>query len=109
MQGKLDRVRRRYVARLERDHRGVDLLQRELAGGHAVAGPEAIVATSPFSRRAPASARRALEGMPLLIAGEDGEALNSINGRGYNIGKSEPSADLQKLVFEARRQAHARH
>ena len=47
--------------------------------------------------------RQGLEGMPLLIAdGADGE-LNSLNGRGYNIGKTEPSADLQRLMIEAGR------
>jgi len=51
---------------------------------------------------------RALQGMPLLIAdGTDADrGLNSLNSRGYNIGKTEPSAGLQKLLFEVERQAH---
>jgi len=51
---------------------------------------------------------RALQGMPLLIAdGTDADrGLNSLNSRGYNIGKTEPSAGLQKLMFEVRRQTH---
>jgi len=51
---------------------------------------------------------RALQGVPLLISdGTDADrGLNSLNSRGYNIGKTEPSAGLQKLMFEVRRQAH---
>jgi len=45
---------------------------------------------------------RGLQGMPLLIA-EGDEELNSLNGRGYNIGKAEPSGELQKLMVEIRR------
>lgn len=52
----------------------------------------------------PERALRGLQGMPLLIADGD-EELNSMNGRGYNIGKTEPSAELQKLMVEVRRRS----
>jgi len=45
---------------------------------------------------------RGLQGIPLPAA-DEGEALNSLDGRGYNIGRSEPQADLQKLLAEVRR------
>lgn len=47
-----------------------------------------------------------LRGLPFLVAehGEGEDGLNSLNGRGYNIGKREPSMELQRLLMEARRQ-----
>ncbi len=43
-----------------------------------------------------------LRGMPLRVGGEDAE-LNSLNGRGYNIGQSEPTLELQLLMSEVKR------
>jgi hypothetical protein len=43
-----------------------------------------------------------LRSMPLPVVGEDGE-LNSLNGRGYNIGSSEPTLELQLLISEVKR------
>jgi len=51
--------------------------------------------------------RRGLQGMPLQIAdGAEGDEGSSLNARGYNIGRTEPSADLQRMLFEASRRAH---
>jgi len=47
-------------------------------------------------------ALQGLRGMPLAIADGD-EELNSLNARGYNIGKAEPSRELQALMAEIRR------
>jgi hypothetical protein len=49
---------------------------------------------------------RGLQGIPLRFpdADADGEeALNSLNNRGYNIGHTDPTLDLQKLMAEVRR------
>ena len=68
-------------------------------------------ATQQAERGAVCAAREAgpvlpLRGMPFLVAdGEGAEGLNSLNGRGYNIGKSEPAGELRKLEFEVLRQA----
>jgi hypothetical protein len=49
---------------------------------------------------------RSLTGMPLL--GPDGRpadpSITSLNNRGYNIGKADPSEELQQLLMEVRRQ-----
>jgi hypothetical protein len=49
---------------------------------------------------------RSLTGMPLL--GPDGQpadpSITSLNNRGYNIGKADPSEELQRLLMEVRRQ-----
>lgn len=45
---------------------------------------------------------RGLQGIPLHLP--DGEeAVNSLNNRGYNIGDTDPTLDLQKLMAEVRR------
>jgi hypothetical protein len=50
----------------------------------------------------PTPAVMPLRGMRLRVAPED-EALNSLNGRGYNIGRSEPAVDMQQPMYEAKR------
>ena len=50
-----------------------------------------------------------LHGMPLLIAeGGEGEGLNSLNSRGYNIGKLEPAGELRHLEIEVLRRSQGR-
>jgi len=71
-----------------------------LAGSVRVSPPAGICAASSAPTVLPPTrALRGQQGMPLLIA--DGEEpLNSLNGRGYNIGKLEPSQELQALMAE---------
>lgn len=66
-------------------------------------GP-ACAAGAPMAPLAP------LRGLPLLMAQQgaalpEGERLNSLNGRGYNIGPVEPSSELRKLELEVLRRA----
>ncbi|NNL66191.1 MAG: hypothetical protein HKP30_08115 [Myxococcales bacterium] len=50
-----------------------------------------------------------LGGMPLLIAeGDEAEGLNSLNSRGYNIGKLEPAGELRQLEIEVLRRSQGR-
>jgi hypothetical protein len=74
---------------------------------------EASAATVPPEAEGPACAAREagprlpLRGLPFLLAQGDPRAeaagLNSLNGRGYNIGKTEPAAELRKLEIEVLR------
>jgi hypothetical protein len=101
----------------------VSRAEQDFSWDPALEGPPAAEPASAFAKSVPVAqpgaacaaqqapavvpSVRGLKGMPLQIAdGSPGDAeLNSLNGRGYNIGRTEPSADLQKLLFEARRQA----
>jgi len=69
------------------------------ASHDAAPGPSCPVAQAP--------AMGPLRGMPILpVEGE--EELNSLNGRGYNIGGAEPTFEMQRLMFEVKRQRQLR-
>lgn len=74
----------------------------------AQAPPPAAMADGPTCAARSAAPVLPLRGMPLLMAQRNGEMdeserLNSLNGRGYNIGGSEPAAELRKLEMEVLR------
>ncbi len=79
----------------------------------ALAPPPASPAAVQTERGATCAARDKapvlpLRGMPLLMAERAGETdpswkVNSLNARGYNIGGSEPAAELRKLEMEVMR------
>ena len=66
------------------------------------APPPALAEGATCNATSPAPAVMPLRGMRLRVAPED-EALNSLNGRGYNIGRNEPTIDMQQLMYEVRR------
>lgn len=75
------------------------------AGSIAVTPPAGTCAAKAAPTVLPSHrALRGLQGVPLRIADGD-EELNSLNGRGYNIGKTEPSQDLQRLMAEVKRRS----
>lgn len=71
------------------------------------AGADAAVADPAGEPGESCAARQAVPVTPILkipmVAASEAENLNSLNNRGYNIGKVEPDTDLQKLMFEVRR------
>lgn len=65
------------------------------------------VTSGPLCEAGPAPVMGPLRGLPILpVEGE--EELNSLNGRGYNIGATEPTFEMQRLMFEVKRKRQPR-